>query len=64
LSDFKGKVVVLEWTNHQCPFVRKHYESDNMQKTQEAIQKILERSQRLLEEQLAALQKKEADLGF
>ncbi len=34
LSDFKGKVVVLEWTNHQCPFVRKHYESDNMQKTQ------------------------------
>lgn len=34
LSDFKGKVVVLEWTNHQCPFVRKHYESGNMQKLQ------------------------------
>lgn len=34
LSDFKGKTVVLEWTNHQCPFVRKHYESNNMQKTQ------------------------------
>lgn len=34
LSDFKGKVVVLEWTNHECPFVRKHYESDNMQTTQ------------------------------
>ncbi len=34
LSDFKGKVVVLEWTNHQCPFVRKHYETGNMQKTQ------------------------------
>lgn len=34
LRDFKGKVVVLEWTNHQCPFVRKHYESGNMQKLQ------------------------------
>lgn len=34
LSDFKGKVVVLEWTNHECPFVRKHYDSENMQKTQ------------------------------
>ena len=35
LSDFKGKTVVLEWTNHDCPFVRKHYGSRNMQ----AIQK-------------------------
>ncbi len=34
LSDFKGKTVVLEWTNHECPFVRKHYESNNMQKLQ------------------------------
>ena len=34
LSDFKGKVVVLEWTNHQCPFVAKHYGSSNMQKLQ------------------------------
>ena len=34
LSDFKGKVVVLEWTNHQCPFVKKHYGSGNMQKLQ------------------------------
>jgi len=34
LSDFKGKTVVMEWTNHQCPFVRKHYESSNMQKLQ------------------------------
>ena len=34
LSDFRGKVVVLEWTNHQCPFVRKHYESGNMQRLQ------------------------------
>lgn len=34
LSDFKGKVVVLEWLNHGCPFVVKHYESGNMQKLQ------------------------------
>lgn len=31
LSDFRGRVVVLEWTNHDCPFVRKHYNSSNMQ---------------------------------
>jgi len=36
LSDFKGKTVVLEWTNHQCPFVRKHYSSGNMQAHQKA----------------------------
>lgn len=34
LSSFKGKVVVLEWTNHGCPFVRKHYDSGNMQALQ------------------------------
>lgn len=34
LSDFKGKIVVLEWTNYGCPFVKKHYESGNMQKLQ------------------------------
>lgn len=34
LSDFAGKTVVLEWTNHDCPFVRKHYETDNMQSLQ------------------------------
>jgi peroxiredoxin len=34
LSDYKGKVVVLEWTNHSCPFVVKHYGSGNMQKLQ------------------------------
>ena len=33
LSDFRGKHVVLEWTNPGCPFVRKHY-SGNMQSTQ------------------------------
>jgi AhpC/TSA family protein len=31
LSDFRGKYVVLEWTNPECPFVRKHYSSGNMQ---------------------------------
>lgn len=31
LSDYKGKHVVLEWTNPGCPFVRKHYDSRNMQ---------------------------------
>ena len=34
LSDFKGKYVVLEWSNKDCPFVKKHYESGNMQKLQ------------------------------
>jgi hypothetical protein len=34
LSDYKGKTVVLEWNNPECPFVRKHYDSGNMQKTQ------------------------------
>lgn len=34
LSAYKGKVVVLEWTNHDCPFVKKHYESGNIQKLQ------------------------------
>lgn len=34
LSDFRGKTVVLEWTNHDCPYVRKHYNSGNMQQQQ------------------------------
>lgn len=34
LSDFKGKTVILEWTNNGCPFVQKHYNSQNMQNTQ------------------------------
>lgn len=34
LSDFKGQPVVLEWTNNECPFVHKHYDSGNMQKLQ------------------------------
>src|SRR5438128_7442303 len=35
LSQYKGKYVVLEWFNPECPFVKKHYGSDNMQKLQE-----------------------------
>src|SRR4029450_5209375 len=31
LADYRGKYVVLEWTNPECPFVRKHYTSGNMQ---------------------------------
>jgi peroxiredoxin len=34
LADFKGKTVVLEWVNPGCPYVRKHYDSANMQSTQ------------------------------
>lgn len=34
LSDYKGKLVVLEWVNYGCPFVKKHYESRNMQRLQ------------------------------
>jgi peroxiredoxin len=36
LDSYKGKWVVLEWVNHECPFVQKHYGSGNMQKTQKA----------------------------
>lgn len=36
LGDFKGKYVVLEWVNHSCPFVGKHYDSGNMQRLQKA----------------------------
>ncbi len=35
LSDFRGKLVVLEWLNHECPFVKKHYSGGNMQKLQQ-----------------------------
>lgn len=34
LKDHSGKFVVLEWTNHDCPIVKKHYDSGNMQQTQ------------------------------
>lgn len=35
LSDYAGKTVVLEWNNPECPFVKKQYDSGNMQKLQE-----------------------------
>jgi len=39
LSDFRGRTVVLEWNNPGCPFVKKHYGSGNMQRTQAAAAK-------------------------
>lgn len=39
LSAFRGKTVVIEWNNPECPFVKKHYGSGNMQKTQAAAAK-------------------------
>lgn len=35
LAAYKGKYVVLEWFNSECPFVQKHYESGNMQSLQD-----------------------------
>jgi peroxiredoxin len=37
LSEFKGKFVVLEWHNQGCPFVKKHYNSGNMQRLQKDL---------------------------
>lgn len=34
LQEFQGKLIALEWTNHECPFVRKHYGAGNMQNLQ------------------------------
>lgn len=34
LSDFEGQTVILEWTNHGCPYVQKHYDGQNMQALQ------------------------------
>lgn len=34
IKDFRGKLVVLEWLNHGCPFIKKHYQSGNMQMIQ------------------------------
>jgi peroxiredoxin len=38
LSAYKGKYVVLEWVNPDCPFVKKHYDSSNMQATQKSAE--------------------------
>lgn len=37
LSDYRGKYVVLEWTNHQCPFVKKYYREGHMQALQKEM---------------------------
>ena len=39
LSEYHGKIVVLEWTNADCPYTRKHYSSGNMQSVQALAQK-------------------------
>ena len=39
LTNFKGNTVVLEWTNHDCPYVAKHYATGNMQNTQNQAKK-------------------------
>src|ERR1700726_4161695 len=39
LSQYRGKTVVLEWTNADCPYTRKHYSSGNMQSLQALAQK-------------------------
>lgn len=35
LADYEGKYVILEWLNHGCPYIRKHYDGENMQALQE-----------------------------
>jgi peroxiredoxin len=37
LAEFKGKIVILEWTNDGCPYVRKHYGAGNIQKLQQDL---------------------------
>ncbi len=39
LADYKGKHVVLEWTNHLCPFVKKYYDHGDMQAIQKKFTK-------------------------
>lgn len=39
LAEYAGKTIVLEWTNHECPYVRKHYGSGTMQRLQKDMAK-------------------------
>jgi peroxiredoxin len=39
LADYRGKFVVLQWYNRDCPFIHKHYDSGNMQKLQDTYAK-------------------------
>ena len=50
LADYRGRTVVLEWTNHECPYVGKHYRSGNMQALQrDAAAKGFVAEERILE---------------
>jgi len=40
LSDYKGRIVVLEWFDTECAYVRRHYTSKSMQDAQEAARKL------------------------
>ena len=40
LDQFKGKKIILEWTNHDCPFVKRHYDTENMQNIQKDMTDI------------------------
>tara|TARA_B110000438_G_scaffold165210_1_gene158071 strand:- start:1752 stop:2366 length:615 start_codon:yes stop_codon:yes gene_type:complete len=40
LSELNGKKIIIEWTNHGCPFVAKHYKTGNMQSTQQFSEEI------------------------
>lgn len=46
LSDYKGKFVILEWFNKECPYVKKHYGSGNMQNIQAALKQEAEKSKK------------------
>jgi thiol-disulfide isomerase/thioredoxin len=37
LADFKGKYVVLEWVNPECPYVKRHYNTGNMPALQKEV---------------------------
>ncbi len=37
LAQYKGSIVVLEWLNHECPFVKKHYSQGAMQRLQKSM---------------------------
>lgn len=39
LADFKGRIVVLEWTSDDCPYSHKHYDSGHMQRLQAAARR-------------------------
>jgi peroxiredoxin len=37
LSDYRGKLVVFEWTNPECPFVKRHYDANTMEKLSQTL---------------------------